>query len=98
MNKMPRDFLSATRLLNCLTVREFRASLFKLLGYLYWMVLFPLKRPRIYPDFIFVATKNNGSRQITVLEAKGDHLDGADMAYKRYGRNCGLHLDLDFDE
>lgn len=41
------------------------------------------KRARIYPDFIFAATENNGSRQITVLETKGDHLDNADTDYKR---------------
>lgn len=41
------------------------------------------KRSRIYPDFIFAATENSGSRQITVLETKGDHLDNADTAYKR---------------
>ena len=41
------------------------------------------KRSRIYPDFIFAATENNGSRQITVLETKGDQLDNADTAYKR---------------
>ncbi|GAA6198712.1 hypothetical protein NBRC116598_41570 [Pseudophaeobacter arcticus] len=41
------------------------------------------KRSRIYPDFIFAATENNGARQITVLETKGDQLDNADTAYKR---------------
>ncbi len=41
------------------------------------------KRSRIYPDFIFAATEKSGSRQITVLETKGDQLDNADTAYKR---------------
>ncbi|MCK0104383.1 DEAD/DEAH box helicase family protein [Pseudohalocynthiibacter sp. F2068] len=41
------------------------------------------KRSRIYPDFIFAATEENGERQLTVLETKGDQLDNADTAYKR---------------
>jgi type III restriction enzyme len=41
------------------------------------------KRSRVYPDFIFAATDDGGSRRITVLETKGDQLDNLDTAYKR---------------
>ncbi len=41
------------------------------------------KRNRIFPDFIFAATRGDGTRRITVLETKGDHLDNGDTAYKR---------------
>ena len=41
------------------------------------------KRNRIFPDFIFAATKADGKRRMTVLETKGDQLDNADTAYKR---------------
>ncbi|NOR61898.1 MAG: hypothetical protein GQ535_05295 [Rhodobacteraceae bacterium] len=41
------------------------------------------KRSRIYPDFIFAAMEKNGTRQVTILETKGDQLDNADTAYKR---------------
>ncbi|PID35475.1 MAG: hypothetical protein CR993_09850 [Rhodobacterales bacterium] len=41
------------------------------------------KRNRIFPDFIFAATKDDGKRRMTVLETKGDQLDNADTAYKR---------------
>lgn len=41
------------------------------------------KRNRIFPDFIFAATKGDGNRRLTVLETKGDQLDNADTVYKR---------------
>lgn len=41
------------------------------------------KRNRVFPDFIFAATKDDGKRRMTVLETKGDQLDNADTAYKR---------------
>ena len=41
------------------------------------------KRNRIFPDFIFAASKDDGNRRLTVLETKGDQLDNADTAYKR---------------
>jgi type III restriction enzyme len=41
------------------------------------------KRNRIFPDFIFAATRGDGSRRITVLETKGDYLDNGDTAYKK---------------
>ena len=41
------------------------------------------RRAKIYPDFIFAVQKQGGSRQVTVLETKGDQLDNLDTAYKR---------------
>jgi len=41
------------------------------------------KRSRIYPDFIFAATKGDGKRRIVVLETKGDQLAAnLDTTYK----------------
>ena len=41
------------------------------------------KRAKIYPDFIFAASRDDGRTRITVLETKGDQLDNPDTAYKR---------------
>jgi type III restriction enzyme len=41
------------------------------------------KRAKIYPDFIFAVTGEDGAKRVTVLETKGDHLDNLDTAYKR---------------
>jgi type III restriction enzyme len=41
------------------------------------------KRQKIYPDFIFAASKADGRSRLIVLETKGDHLDNLDTEYKR---------------
>lgn len=42
------------------------------------------KRSKIYPDFIFAATGKGAERRITILETKGDQLEGnLDTTYKR---------------
>lgn len=41
------------------------------------------RRDRIYPDFIFAATRKGKTKRLTILETKGPHLDNLDTAYKR---------------
>ena len=41
------------------------------------------KRGRIYPDFIFAASRDAQDRRIVALETKGDHLQNLDTGYKR---------------
>lgn len=41
------------------------------------------RKAKIYPDFIFAVSREDGSSKITVLETKGDQLDNLDTAYKR---------------
>lgn len=42
------------------------------------------RRGKIYPDFIFAADRADGKTRMTVLETKGDQLEGnLDTAYKR---------------
>jgi len=41
------------------------------------------RKGKIYPDFIFAAKHGDKPSRITVLETKGDHLEGGDTVYKR---------------
>lgn len=41
------------------------------------------KKAKIYPDFIFAVQAEGESKNISVLETKGDQLDNLDTAYKR---------------
>lgn len=41
------------------------------------------RRARVYPDFIFAASRKGGKKRLAVLETKGDQLDNLDTAYKR---------------
>ncbi|PHR62336.1 MAG: type III restriction endonuclease subunit R [Robiginitomaculum sp.] len=42
------------------------------------------RRGKIYPDFIFAADRKNGKTRLTILETKGDQLEGnLDTTYKR---------------
>ena len=42
------------------------------------------KKRRIYPDFIFAVQRDGKDRRVTILETKGDHLEGnQDTDYKR---------------
>ncbi len=42
------------------------------------------RRGKIYPDFIFAADRASGKTRLTILETKGDQLEGnLDTAYKR---------------
>ena len=42
------------------------------------------RRGKIYPDFVFAADRANGKTRMTVLETKGDQLEGnLDTEYKR---------------
>ncbi len=42
------------------------------------------RRGKIYPDFIFAADRANGKTRLTILETKGNQLEGnLDTAYKR---------------
>jgi type III restriction enzyme len=38
---------------------------------------------KVYPDFIFALSHQDGYERLIVLETKGDHLDNSDTAYKK---------------
>ncbi|MFZ2169879.1 MAG: hypothetical protein WAW61_09625 [Methylococcaceae bacterium] len=38
---------------------------------------------KVYPDFIFALSHQDGHERLMVLETKGDHLDNSDTAYKK---------------
>ncbi|MDD5631593.1 MAG: DEAD/DEAH box helicase family protein [Methylococcales bacterium] len=38
---------------------------------------------KVYPDFIFALSHQDGHERLMVLETKGDHLDNPDTAYKK---------------
>ncbi len=41
------------------------------------------RKHKVYPDFIFALSGQDGSQRLWVLETKGDHLDNPDTAYKK---------------
>ena len=41
------------------------------------------QKHKIYPDFIFALSHQDGHERFMVLETKGDHLDNPDTAYKK---------------
>ncbi len=41
------------------------------------------QKHKIYPDFIFALSHQDGHERLMVLETKGDHLDNPDTAYKK---------------
>jgi len=41
------------------------------------------RKNKVYPDFIFALTHQDGQERLLVLETKGDHLDNPDTAYKK---------------
>ncbi len=41
------------------------------------------RKARIYPDFIFAVSKDDGNLRLVALETKGEQLDNLDTAYKR---------------
>lgn len=41
------------------------------------------RKHKVYPDFIFALSGQDGNQRLWVLETKGDHLDNPDTAYKK---------------